>query len=121
VERRHPDRRRPAARRGRLGAHAPALPQDLSDLVVVEVARRGKLVVGEPFFAPGTPLLLERKGLGDVGAGDLAVVRRGRGRARIEHALGRANDVEAVLEGLLVSQGARTAFEHHELPAPMLD
>ena len=42
--------------------------------MVVELARRGKLVVGEPFFVPGVPLVLDRKGLGEAGPGDLAVV-----------------------------------------------
>src|SRR5256714_12388581 len=85
--------------------------------VVVEVAKRGKLVVGEPFFTPGVPLVLDRKGLGDAGPGDLAVVRTGRGRARLEQVLGRASDIQAVLEGLLVHTGARTEFEPYAEPA----
>jgi ribonuclease R len=56
---------------------------------------------------PGVPLVLDRKGLGDAGPGDLAVVRTGRGRARLERVLGKAKDIEAVLEGLLVHTGAR--------------
>jgi ribonuclease R len=93
----------------------------VNDLVVVEVAKRGKLVVGEPFFEAATPLVLDRKGLGDIGPGDLAVVRRGRGRARVERALGRAGDVEAVLEAVLVSHGARASFEPHEVREPTID
>jgi ribonuclease R len=77
--------------------------------------------VGEPFFSPAPPLLLERKGLGGLGPGDLAVVRPGRGRARVERALGRATDIEAVLEGLLVAEGARTRFEPHVVPEPSLE
>jgi ribonuclease R len=88
----------------------------LSDRVVVEVAGRGKLVVGEPFFVPGTPLVLDRKTLGDARRGDLVVVRRGRGRARVEQVLGAASSIDAVLEGLLVERGARTEFEPHTLP-----
>jgi ribonuclease R len=61
--------------------------------------------------------LLDRKGLGDAGAGDLAVVLSGRGRARLERVLGNARDIEAVLEGLLVHSGARTEFEPYEAPA----
>jgi ribonuclease R len=57
---------------------------------------------------PGVPLTLDRKGLGDAGPGDLAVVRTGRGRARLERVLGRADDIEVVLEGLLIHTGART-------------
>jgi ribonuclease R len=93
----------------------------LTDPVVVEVGRRGKLVVGEPFFVPGTPLVLDRKGLGDGRPGDLAVVRPGRGRAKLESVLGRAKDIEAVLEGLLVHTGTRTDFEPYDPPEPSLD
>src|SRR5438093_10246598 len=88
----------------------------MSERVVVEVGRRGKLVVGEPFFTPGVPLVLETKGLGDLGPGDLAVVRTGRGRARVEQALGPAGRIENVLEVLLVEQGARVEFEPHTPP-----
>jgi ribonuclease R len=63
--------------------------------------------VGEPYFVPGVPLVLDRKGLGDAGPGDLAVVRTGRGRAKLERVLGKAKDIEVVLEGLLVNAGAR--------------
>jgi ribonuclease R len=84
------------------------------------VARRGKFVVGEPFFVPNVAVVLDRKGLGDVGEGDLVVVRTGRGRARLEQVLGKANDIEVVLEGLLVHAGARTEFEPYDLPSPDL-
>jgi ribonuclease R len=81
---------------------------------VVEIAKRGKLVVGEPYFTPGPPILLDRKGLDEAGAGDLAVVDSDRrGRARLERVLGRADAIEAVLEGLLVDKGARAPFELH--------
>src|SRR5206468_2918893 len=88
---------------------------------VVEIASRGKLVVGEPFFTPGVPLVIDRKGLRDAGPGDLAVVRVGRGRARLEEILGRASAIESVLEGLLVERGARVDFEPHGPPEPTLD
>src|SRR5262249_36200306 len=63
--------------RGRVRAPPAPLPQGLtgSDTVVVEVARRGKLVVGDPYFTPGVPLVLDHKGLGAIGPGDLALVR----------------------------------------------
>src|SRR4051794_21089724 len=89
--------------------------------VVVEVARRGKLVVGEPYFTAGTPLLLDRKGLGAAGAGDLVVARPGRGRARVERALGPADRIENVLEALLVETGLRQNFEPYEPPAISTD
>jgi ribonuclease R len=83
--------------------------------LVAELARRGKLFVGEPFFEGGTPVVVDRKGAGDASVGDLAVLRLGRGRARVEQTLGRADDVEAVLEGLLWHEGVRR--EHPPLPA----
>jgi ribonuclease R len=88
------------------------------DLVVVEVARRGKLVVGEPYFTPGTPIGLDRKSLGAAGPGDLVVARRGRGRAKVVDVLGPSNRIENVLEGLLVERGARQEFEPYSPPSP---
>jgi ribonuclease R len=93
----------------------------MSDFVVVEVARRGRLVVGEPFFTPGVPIPLDRKGLADVRPGELVVVRKGRGRARVERALGPADRIETVLEALLEQEGLRTDFEPFELPEPSLE
>ena len=93
----------------------------MSDFVVVEVGRRGRLVVGEPYFTPGVPIVLDRKGLGDVGEGDLAVVRTGRGRARLERALGPADRIESVLEALLQHEGLRGQFEPFSLPEPSLE
>jgi ribonuclease R len=83
---------------------------------VVEISSRGKLVVGEPYFSPGTPIVLERKALRGAERGELAVVASGRGRAKVERVLGRANRIETVLEGLLVQRGARTAFEPFDPP-----
>jgi len=77
--------------------------------------------VGEPYFTPGVPLVLESKGLGGVGPGDLALVRTGRGRARVVRGLGSARRIENVLEALLVERGARVEFEPHELPPPQLE
>ena len=83
-------------------------------LVVCELARRGKLLVGEPYFEGGVPIVVDRKGAGDASVGDLAVVRPGRGRARLERVLGPASHVEAVLEGLLWHEGVRRP--HPPLP-----
>jgi len=91
---------------------------NLRDRAVVQVEKRGKLVVGEPYFVPGVPLVLDRKGLGDAGPGDLAVVRTGRGRAKLERVLGKAKDIEVVLEGLLVNAGARVEqYEPNDEPS----
>jgi ribonuclease R len=117
-----PSEPRPAARRRRFRAHAPPLPPGLiPDRVVVEVGRRGRLVVGEPFFAPGVPIPLDKRGLGDVGPGHLAVVATGRGRARLEKALGPAERIENVLEALLEHEGVRSGYEPHDPPAPSLE
>ena len=93
----------------------------MSDRVVVEIARRGKLVVGEPYFTPGVPIVLDRKGLGDVGPGDLVVVTTGRGRARLERALGRAESIGAVLDALLEHEGLPRPFEPFSLAEPTVE
>ncbi len=93
----------------------------ISDRVVVEVSERGKLFVGEPYFTPGTPLVLDRKGLDGAQRGDLAVVRTGRGRARLEKVIGPASSLAAVLEGLMEQEGLRRPFEPYEPPAPSLE
>ena len=89
--------------------------------IVVEVGSRGKLVVGEPYFMPGTPIVLDRKSLHGAERGDLAVVTSGRGRAKVERVLGPADRIESVLEGLLVERGARRPFEPFDLREPSLD
>jgi ribonuclease R len=88
---------------------------------VVEIASRGKLVVGEPYFSPGVPIVLDRKSLRGAERGELAVVATGRGRAKVERVLGSAERIENVLEGLLVERGARTRFEPVDEPAPGLE
>jgi ribonuclease R len=70
-------------------------------------------------FTPGVPVVLDTKGQGDLSEGDLAVVRTGRGRARVESVVGPASHVESVLEALLVERGARQPFEPHDPPAPV--
>ena len=89
--------------------------------VVVELTKRGKLVVGEPYFEPGVPLPIDRRGLADARPGDLVVARTGRGRARVERVLGSAAHVETVLEALLYERGEYGANEPHDPPAPSLE
>jgi ribonuclease R len=85
------------------------------------VERRGKLLVGEPHFVPGTPIMLDRKGLGGAEVGDLVIAAKGRGRARVERVIGPARAIENVLEALLVEDGLREGFEPHDLPAPSFE
>jgi ribonuclease R len=89
--------------------------------LVVEVEQRGKHVVGEPYFTPGVPVALDTKGLRGAEPGDLALVTQGRGRAKVERALGSSRRIENVLEALLVEQGARAELEPYELPAERLE
>jgi len=77
------------------------------DTLVCELARRGKLLVGDPFFEGGVPVAVDRKASGDAAVGDLVVLRLGRGRARVERVLGRPHEIEGVLEGLLWHEGVR--------------
>jgi ribonuclease R len=86
----------------------------LADLLVCELAHRGKLFVGEPFFEGGVPVVVDRKGAGEASIGDLVLLRLGRGRARLDRVLGRGDDVHAVLEGLLWHKGVRRS--HAPLP-----
>lgn len=88
----------------------------MAEVAVCELARRGKLFVGEPYFGGGRPVVVDRKGAGDAAVGDLVVLRLGAGRARLERVLGRPDDIEAVLEGLLWHEGARR--EHAPVPPP---
>jgi ribonuclease R len=77
------------------------------DVAVCELGRRGKLLVGEPFFEGGTPIVVDSKGAGDADEGDLVLLRPGRGRAKLERVLGRPHEIESVLEGLLWHEGVR--------------
>jgi ribonuclease R len=93
----------------------------LSDRIVVEVGRRGRLVVGEPFFVPGVPLVLDKRGVSEVRPGQLAVVAPRRGRARLEKALGPADSVDSVLDALLEQEGLVEQYEPHDAPRPTLE
>ena len=67
------------------------------------------------------PITIDRKGSGEAGPGDLALVRVGRGRARLERVLGRADRIENVLEALLVQEGERGGFEPFDAPEPSFE
>ncbi len=67
------------------------------------------------------PLVIDKKGSGEARPGDLAVVRPGRGRAKLERVLGSAKAIENVLEGLLVEAGERGGFEPFDEREPALE
>jgi ribonuclease R len=78
--------------------------------------RRGKLLVAEPFFAPGPRLVVSRDRRAAVG--DLVVVGPGRGgdqrgsrRAVITRRLGRPQIARDVIEALMVDRGLRRSFD----------
>jgi ribonuclease R len=77
--------------------------------IVCELARRGKLLVGEPYFEPRKPIVLDRASLGDGAVGDLAVVahRRRGGRAEVVRLLGPSTSIRVVLEALLYHLGMK--------------
>jgi ribonuclease R len=76
--------------------------------VVCELSRRGKLLLGEPYFEPGTPLVLDAGTARDGRLGDLVVVTvPRRGRARVDFVLGPSSEIEPVLDGLLYHTGVR--------------
>jgi ribonuclease R len=87
-----------------------------ADRIVAEVARRGKLVIGEPFFEAGVPIVLDRSGAQEARTGDLVVVGTGKGgRPKVERVLGPGDSVDAALDGWLVASGAERRFEPFHL------
>jgi len=78
-------------------------------------------MVGEPYFTPGLPIVVDRKGAGEARPGDLALVSGRRGRARVQRVLGSAKRIDNVLEALLVERGARQLFEPYDAPTPSLE
>src|SRR5439155_6623254 len=58
---------------------------------------------------------------GGAEPGDLAVALTGRGRARIERVLGKADRIETVLDGLLSERTGTGAFEPYAPPEPSLE
>lgn len=63
--------------------------------------------MGEPYFEPGTPLVVDRATAAGASTGELVALSAGRGRARVERVLGSASSIHAVLDGLLLHTGMR--------------
>lgn len=103
---------------------------------VAVVQRRGKFLVAEPFFGPGSRQALNRDSR--YGEGDLVLIRpgqpaRGRGkgggaRAQVVRRIGRADGAAAVIEALMLDRGLSRGFEpavaraaRHAAEAPVDD
>jgi ribonuclease R len=86
---------------------------------VAVLARQGKFLVAEPFFAPGGRVVVSRDKRYNVG--DLVLLgspgsgARGKGggarRARIERRLGRPDVARDVIEALMLDRGLRRRFD----------
>ncbi len=88
----------------RLDAAGQAAPR------VVELAQRGRFLVGEPFFARGRPVTVQRSS--DARPGRLALLRarpKG-GRYAIDRVLGRPDVARDVLEALMLDRGLARRF-----------
>jgi ribonuclease R len=80
--------------------------------VVAVLEKRGRFLVGEPFFARGRTLVVDRDKR--ASAGDLVLLRSGRGgrgHARVERRLGRPDVARDVLEALMLDRGLRRRFD----------
>ncbi len=92
---------------GRAGASS-------GDHLVGVLARRGRFLTAEPFFARGRSITLD-KPKGRAGDGDLVLVRvggrNGRGRGVVERVVGRADVARDVLEALMLDRGLRRGFD----------
>ena len=85
--------------------------------VVVELRKRGKLVVGEPYFTPGVPLVIDRHGLRDTGPWRSRRRAHGRGRARVERVLGSANRIETPCSRACSTSGGEHGATSRPTPA----
>jgi ribonuclease R len=88
------------------------VPRPLDDAPprVVELAQRGRFLTGEPFFARGRPVTVQRSS--DARPGRLALLRarpKG-GRFMIDRVLGRPDVARDVLEALMLDRGLARRF-----------
>jgi len=80
--------------------------------VVALLDKRGRFLIGEPFFERGRRLIVDRHR--DAGPGKLALLRSaaagGRGHAKIVRMLGRPDVARDVIEALMLHRGLRRSF-----------
>jgi ribonuclease R len=80
--------------------------------VVALLDKRGRFVIGEPFFERGRRLIVDRHR--DAGPGKLALLRPGapggRGHAKVMRVLGRPDVARDVIEALMLHRGLRRSF-----------
>jgi ribonuclease R len=83
----------------------------MADLVG-RLSKRGRFLLAESIFEPGTKVVVDRDSRARVG--DLVVVRsrgHGRGHAKIVRRLGRPDNAGEVLEALMLDRGLRRRFD----------
>ena len=90
--------------RGRRPPHSDQ-PSDGTAPLVCEIAHRGRLILGEPWFEGGVPIALDSRSAHDCADGDLVAIRVGlRGRPRVLAHFGSSKAIESVLAALLVQR-----------------
>jgi ribonuclease R len=81
-------------------------------LRVAVLERRGRFLLGEPFFERGRGVPVERDHRAKVG--DLVLLRangRGRGAAKVVRVIGRPDNTRAVIEALMLDRGLARRFD----------
>ena len=84
--------------------------------VVAVLDKRGRFLIGDPFFGPGPQLIVDRDRR--AGVGDLVLLKvggrggqGGRGHAKVERRIGRPDVASDVLEALMLDRGLRRRFD----------
>jgi ribonuclease R len=81
--------------------------------LVALLAKRGRFLVGEPFFGQGPRPVVERDRTSNLG--DLVLLRlssrNGKGHAKVVRRLGRPDVARDVLEALMLDRGLRRRFD----------
>ena len=105
---------KPAKGAGAAAGPAPRAPREppTGEGTVATVDKRGRFRVAEPFFAPGSRMVLDRDSR--ITVGDLVLVRpatRAGGHAKVLRSLGRPDVASDVLEALMLDRGLRRRFD----------